>query len=92
MPESSNVNLQLSRDEALVLFEFLQREIDENDANTLKSSIDHEAELWALNGLNCLLERALPEPFASDYLKDLSAARHALVKRYGNWSFVSSTE
>ena len=87
MSNPSKVRIELSREEALVLLDYLQREIDHNGGNSLKSSIDHDAEIWALNELNCLLERVLTEPFDQNYSNELSAAQGALVARCGKWFF-----
>jgi hypothetical protein len=67
------VTLRLTPDEALVLFDFLQR-FDATD--TL--SIDDPAEQRALWNLSCLLERELTEPFLPDYAEHLAAARDRL--------------
>lgn len=75
MPEITNdkVVLELSRTEALVLFEWVWRCTSED-----RLSIADQAEekiLWILCGR---LEKILPEPFASNYLELLEAAREEL--------------
>jgi hypothetical protein len=79
------VRIELEPDEALVLYDFLQREIDNEGGKRLKRLSDHDSELWALNALNCLLERALAEPFAKDYPALLSQARDSLLQRSAPW-------
>lgn len=87
MHQSTNVSLELTQDEALVLFSYLQREIDDNDGNTLRASINHEAEIWALNNLNCVLEKVVSEAFDPNYSARLSAAQGAIIEQCGNWNF-----
>lgn len=73
MPEP--VRIELSRDEALVLFELVSRfEKSENLA------VAHHAEAVALWSLLALLERALPEPFCRDYPKLLEAAQQRIAE------------
>lgn len=68
---SENVLLPLSRDEALVLFEFLSRF---NDGQNLE--IKDAAEQRVLCNMLCGLEQTLMEPFRSDYLPLLQGARN----------------
>ena len=67
------VTLQLSADEALVLFEFLGRF---STQEVLR--IEDQAEERALWNLECLLEEQLVEPFSADYATSLAAARERL--------------
>lgn len=85
MTDRSTVELTLHREEALALFEFLAREIDDAYAGRLKPLCRHDGELWALSGLQAKLERMLPEPFATDYAVRLAAALDGLVARSGSW-------
>ena len=85
MANQATVHLELDNDEALVLFDYLQREIDDENAVRLKSLTNHDGELWALNGLNCLLERVLAEPFTKKYPALSSQAQESLVERCGPW-------
>jgi hypothetical protein len=85
MTDQSTVSVTLDRDEALALFAFLAREIDEADAARLRSLSQHDGELWALNGLHLQLERVLSAPLAADYADKLTAAMSALVERSGPW-------
>lgn len=70
---SEPVRLELTADEALVLFEFLSR-YSESD----QLSIVDQAEQRALWNLQCLFERQLVEPFRSDHEEQLAAARERL--------------
>ena len=85
MSNQATVQLELDKEEALVLFDFLQREIDDRNSVRLKPLAMHDGELWALNGLNSLLERKLAEPFRKDYPALLSKAQESLVERWGSW-------
>ncbi len=67
--------VQLSDDEALVLFELLS-------SGKLASATD-AAEAHALGVVLSSLEKQLVAPFASDYSVQLAAARSSLVARYG---------
>ena len=67
--------VQLSDDEALVLFDLLS-------SGKLAASTD-TAEAHALGVVLASLEKQLTSPFASDYADQLVAARSALVARYG---------
>lgn len=67
--------VQLSDDEALVLFELLS-------SGKLAPATD-TAEAHALGVVLASLEKQLVAPFASDYTKQLEAARSSLVASYG---------
>lgn len=67
--------VQLSDDEALVLFELLS-------SGKLAQAVD-TAEAHALGVILAGLEKQLVAPFASDYFEQLAAARSSLVARYG---------
>ncbi len=73
--------LRLDEYEALVLFDFLSREVEERKARRLAGLFDHPAEFWALNDLLCTLEAKLAEPFRADYAALVEAARAELVAR-----------
>ncbi|MFC1542614.1 hypothetical protein ACFL4M_01865 [Pseudomonadota bacterium] len=70
----SNVEMSLSKDEAIVLFEFLSRF---SDTETLK--IEHQSEERVLWMLTCLLEKELVEPFERNYSEILSQAQERLI-------------
>jgi hypothetical protein len=67
------VRLDLTSDEALVLFEFLSRF---NDSDKL--SLEDPAEQRALEHLHCLLEKQLVEPIDPNYQELLRQARDRL--------------
>ncbi len=64
------VTIELSGEEALVLFEFLSRYSDEK-----KLEIVDQAEQRVLWDLCCILERQLVAPFKAEYADLLSRAR-----------------
>jgi len=70
---SGTVRLDLTSDEALVLYEFLGRLSDFD-----KLVIQHPAEERALEQLHCLLEKELVEPFDPNYQELLRQARDRL--------------
>ena len=67
--------VQLSDDEALVLFELLS-------SGKLAQATD-KAEAHALGVVLASLETQLIVPFSSSYSEQLAAARSSLVARYG---------
>jgi thioredoxin len=78
--------INLSDDEALVLFEFLARVtdaygIDANQEKRLWTVIDHPAEFWALISVQGALEKILVEPFASNYGELVALARQKVMAR-----------
>ena len=70
-----HLQISLTNDEALVLFELLSRFSDSD-----KLTIEHQSEERALWNLNCLLEKELVEPFKSNYDELLQAARENLLR------------
>lgn len=69
--EPDRVELSLSKDEAIVFFDWLARF---NQAGR-KESIEDQAEERVLWDLQALLETTLEEPFNRDYSQRLAAAR-----------------
>ena len=69
---SEPVKFTLSKDEALVLFEFLSRVSDDGDW-----SVEDSAEIRVLWKLQGLLQKILVEPFEADYGKKIDVARDA---------------
>jgi len=67
------VQVSLTCDEAIVLFELLQR-FSETDM----LSLEDEAEKRVLWNLCCLLEEKLTEPFSLNYSERLTQARNCL--------------
>lgn len=78
-----SVLLRLTPDEALVLFEFLARSINEHGGTGLLALTHHDAELWSLNAVHCALESELAEPFRDDYRTLVDAARERLADANG---------
>lgn len=68
---SDNINISLTKDEALVIFDFLSR-FSESDS---KLTIEDQAEERVLWNLYCDLEKILVEPFQEDYGKLLKQSR-----------------
>ncbi len=71
------VHLQLSRDEALVLFEWIHRV---EEAGRFRQVVHDSAEVVALWRLSGVLEKALPEPFDPNYRDLVRAASERLLK------------
>ena len=70
---SGNISITLSREEAIVLLEWLARFNQER-----KPDFVDQAEERALYDLEALLEREIPETFRDDYDALLHAARKAV--------------
>ncbi len=70
---SDSVRLELTKDEALVLFEFLAR-FDDNETLMLEDQAE-ERVLWSLQGL---LEKQLVEIFDPSYKSLVESARERL--------------
>jgi hypothetical protein len=67
------VSVELTADEALVLFDLLSRYCDSNVLATVDQS--EQRALW---NLLCLLEKQLVEPFRTEYTQLLKGARDRL--------------
>jgi len=80
---SDDVTLTLDHSVALVLFDFLSRNADEEDGAPLNEALQHKAELPALWAMLAALEEVLPEPMAEDYGKRVKAARTDVVAKLG---------
>ena len=59
------INIELTKDEAIVLFEFLGR-FNENDD---LSKFEDQSEQRVLWDIECILEKQLSEPFRADYVE-----------------------
>lgn len=70
--DNGAISVVLTHDEALVLFEFLQRTEDNHGWDALA---EHTAELRVFWDMSCELERLLLEPFQQDYAVQIAAAR-----------------
>jgi hypothetical protein len=69
---SESVSIELSRDEALILFEWLAR------LAAAKVAIE-EAEQRVLWRIEAMLEKSLAEPFAKDYAELVEQARKRIL-------------
>ena len=67
------VNIALSKDEALVLFDFVWRFSQED-----KLTIEDQAEERALWNLCCYFEKQLPEPFGNNFESLMQQAKDNL--------------
>jgi len=74
--DTENLEISLSRDEALVLFELLFRFAQEK-----KLSIQYEAENQVLWNVLTYLENSLHEPFGAEYEELFIQARDNLMKQ-----------
>ena len=72
------VTIEIEDDEALVLFEFLRRDINDRKGQ-FAVPLKHPAEFWALNGVYGALETMLVEPFDARYGELLAAARDRFI-------------
>ena len=70
---NNKIKVEITKDEALVLFEFLSRY---SDTDSLE--IEHQSEQRALWNLTCVFEKTINEAFDSDYKKLLESARNRL--------------
>ena len=73
------ITIEISDHNALVLHDFLAREIDGRKAARLAAAIEHPAEFWALNAVHCSLEATLAEPLAENYRGLVAAARGQVI-------------
>lgn len=83
LPETKTVALSLTPDEALVLHDLLSRLVDKREGRDLVPLMEHDAELWALNSVQCLLECELAAPLQEDYELLLNQARARLAECHG---------
>jgi hypothetical protein len=74
---SENITITISRDEALVLFEFFSRFEEKNDF-----TLRHNAEFLAFSRMSTQLDKLLVEPFQPDYSALLQAARNRIAAGY----------
>jgi hypothetical protein len=72
MPKDK-IKIELTKDEALVLFEFLSRFSESENLD-----IQHQSEERVLWNLTCSLEKILVEPFKENYDEILNLARERL--------------
>ncbi|HCY77203.1 MAG TPA: hypothetical protein DHV28_14885 [Ignavibacteriales bacterium] len=74
---TENINITFTKDEAIVLFDFLSR-----FSSTNKVTIEHQAENVALWNLCSLIEKEISEPFNPEYKSILEKAKENLSKGY----------
>lgn len=72
--KDTNLNLTVTKDEALVLFEFLARFNQAEHPEIFEDQAEQKT-LWILQGQ---LEKQLAEPFRSDYLDIINKARNQI--------------
>jgi hypothetical protein len=77
------MNIELSIDEVLVLFELLHEYGTSDDGREIK--VKHAAERNALWALSAELEKNLVAPFRPNYAELLSEARARLEQQGGSW-------
>lgn len=77
------MTLELTNDEALVLFDLLFDYGEKDDGRNLivRSAAERNA-LWALHAA---LEKQLVAPFEPDYAEQLAAARTRMEEQGGGW-------
>lgn len=75
--DEKRVQLILTRDEALVLLDFLLRFNARPDV-----PFEDSAEKFVLWGLECMLEQQLDEPFRPDYVELVARARKEVRESY----------
>jgi hypothetical protein len=68
--DEAPVTFTLTRDEAIVFFDFLSR-----FSRSEQLSIEHQAEERVLWDLECMLESTLHEPFSANYAQRVAEAR-----------------
>ena len=72
----NQIEIKFSKNEAIILFEFLTRFCEEN-----KLQIEDETEAIVLWNLQCELEKNLIEPFREDYNEIVKEARNSLKSK-----------
>ena len=75
------VYIQMSRAEALILFEWIHRHEDVNV--DLPALVNDEAERAVLWGISGALEKLLPEPFSGDYDDTIADAQRRVTPDEG---------
>ena len=71
MMEKKEISLKLTKDEALILFEFVSR-FNENDNKEIFNDQAEEKIFWVIEGQ---LEKILVEPFIPNYQNIIQEAR-----------------
>jgi hypothetical protein len=86
------VTLSITRDEAIVLHEWLARVVDDENAVGIAETLEDDAEVWALDAVLILLEQALDEPLSENFEKILKGARKRVLERNGAWPWDASDD
>jgi len=76
-PLNNNLQINLTKDESLVLFDLL----DGNFFNFLKDSLEDKNKLWSLIKLSGFLERNLTEPFMKEYKTLVAKSLEKIVEQ-----------
>tara|TARA_R110002020_G_scaffold323714_2_gene539537 strand:- start:1214 stop:1450 length:237 start_codon:yes stop_codon:yes gene_type:complete len=74
MAKSEEINIKLSKDEALVLFEFVSR-FNETEHKDLFQDQSEQKMMWLIEGQ---LQKILVEPFRPDYKEIIDNARNSI--------------
>jgi len=74
MKENNQITIKLTKDESLVLFEFLSR-FNQTDHADIFADQSEQKILWTIEGQ---LEKILVEPFNPDYMDIIKEARNRL--------------
>ena len=74
MASDKKINIELTKEEAIIFFEFLSRFNKKHDS----SEFEDQAEQRVLLDIECILEKELREPFRSDYKEIVKKARTAV--------------
>ena len=85
------VTLSISRDEAVVLQEWLARVVDDENAEGIADTLEDDAEVWALDAVLIVLEQALEEPLDPNFEKILKGARKRVRDKAGPWPWPTSS-
>lgn len=89
---ADTVTITLNRDEAIVLHEWLARVVDDENAEGIEETLEDDAEVWALDAVLILLERALDEPLSENFERILKGARKRLKEANGAWPWDAGGE
>jgi len=80
-----SVRLSLDEEDAVALFSFLGRVLEDQNGALLRPAITHDGELWALNNMLQSLEASLNQPFDADYRAVVARSLQKLTRKYGDW-------
>ncbi|OHV82775.1 hypothetical protein [Rhizobium sp. LCM 4573] len=83
--EPTEISVDLTSSEAIVLFELLSRWVADDNSPPGNDSFDHPSEWAVLQGVLTSLESQLVAPFREDYKKILSQAREAVSLDYSRF-------